>query len=66
MEDISYEIGKVYYSVGPLQLGGIEKWTFSNDRYDKSRLEIGNIFETLEEAQELKKILINMKESKSK
>jgi len=57
-----YELGKEYYSVGPLQKDGIEKWRFSNDKYDLSRLEIGNLFETEEEAINFKRKLIKMKE----
>ena len=57
-----YEIGKTYYCVGPLQKNGIEKWRFSNDKYDLSRLEIGNLFETEEEAIAFKQQLILKKQ----
>ncbi len=60
------KIGDTYYSVGPLQHSGIEEWTFTNDKYDRSRLEIGNIFETIEEAEAFKQHLINFKENKGR
>ena len=59
-----YEIGKEYYSVGPLQQGGIEGWVFIDDKYDRSRLELGNVFETYEEAVVFKKQIIALKQIK--
>ena len=59
-----YNIADTYYSVGPLQRGGIEEWVFTNDKYDKSRLEIGNVFKTREEAEAFKQTLINIKEKR--
>ncbi len=40
-----------YYSVGPLQENGIEKWKYTGDRYDDSREALGNMFSTEKEAQ---------------
>lgn len=55
-----FNFGDRYYSVGPLQGDGIEKWTFSMDRYDASRAEIGNMFKTREEALAFKEVLITI------
>ena len=42
---------KTYYSIGSLQsLDGIEKWTWTNDKYDLVRLNIGIVFGTYDEA----------------
>lgn len=45
-----FSIGDTYYSAGPLQSGRIEQWTFSGDRYDQNRAEVGNMFVTSEGA----------------
>jgi len=47
---ITPTLDSTYYSVGPLQHSGIEQWTWTNDRYDRSRLSLGNIFSSPEEA----------------
>ena len=61
---IKIEIGEIYFSVGPLQVSGIEMWKYSNDRFDISREEIGNMFKTKEEAEDFKKMLIHLKNNK--
>ena len=43
-------LGMTYYSIGPLG-GPIETWQFTNDKYDQTRLFLGNFFFTKEEAQ---------------
>ncbi len=55
---MAIEYGETYYSVGPLQINGIEKWHFTADKYDRSRLEIGNVFKTEEEALKFKTFLM--------
>ena len=43
--------GEHYFAVGPLQgFNGIEKWKFTDDRYDRARMETNNMFNTEEEA----------------
>jgi hypothetical protein len=61
--DYGYPLGKVYYSVGALSKSGdcIEEWKFSNDRYDKMRMELGLLFETREEAEAMKEKIIALK-----
>ena len=44
------EIGTKYYSVGPLQGGLIEEWTYTGDIYDNNRILSNNFFFTEEEA----------------
>ena len=44
------KIGETYFSVGPLQHSGIEFWEWTNDRYDRSRALIGNVFQTKDKA----------------
>lgn len=58
----SFNIFDTYYSVGPLQSGGlIEKWQFTADVYDYRRSLMNNMFKTEEEAE---KFLEYLKEFK--
>ena len=61
--DFGYPMGKKYYSVGALSRSGdgIEEWKFSNDQYDRMRMELGLLFETREEAQAMKEKIIALK-----
>jgi len=55
------KLNDTYYSVGPLQnISGIEQWVYTEDVYDTLRAEIGNIFETFEDAKYFKELLIKM------
>ena len=52
------QLGNIYYSVGPLQnTHSIEEWVYSDDKYDHSRLSIGNVFNTKEEARKFKEYI---------
>ena len=45
------ENGDTYYSIGALQnVNGVEKWTYTGDRYDIIRQSLGIMFKTKEEA----------------
>lgn len=46
-----FKKGDIYYSVGPLQIGLIEEWQVTGDRFDLNRGKMGNMFKTQEEAQ---------------
>jgi len=59
---LTTQLGEIYYSVGPLQHSGIERWEWTNDRYDKSRLELGNVFKTIEEAEAFKQQIMDLKQ----
>jgi len=51
-------LGDTYYSVGPLQgLNSLEEWVYTNDRYDRSRLAVNNMFITIDEAKAFKKYM---------
>ena len=49
--------GDTYYSVGALQVKGIEQWEFTGDRFDTNRVLMKNMFKTPEEAHELLKYI---------
>ena len=50
--------GDIYYCVGPLQnSNGIEKWKYTNDKYDKARIKVGNVFATIDEAKKFKEYM---------
>jgi len=51
------KIGETYFSVGPLQHSGIEQWEWTNDRYDRSRALIGNVFDTKDKATEASAVI---------
>ncbi len=52
------EIGDPYFSVGMLQnKSGIEEWKFTNDRFDRLRNSINNIFLSKEDAQNFLKYM---------
>jgi len=50
--------GQRYYSIGVLQDNLIERWMFTNDRYDIDRLTLGNFFFTVGEAIEYRNYLL--------
>jgi len=62
--DFGYELGKKYFSVGALSKTKdcIEEWKFSNDSYDKMRMELGIVFETREEAVVFRDKIISLKD----
>jgi hypothetical protein len=47
--------GDTYYSVGALQVKGIEQWQFTGDRFDANRVLMKNMFKTPEDAEKLLK-----------
>ena len=51
VNNVNFEVGDVYYSVGPLQFGQVEEWEFTGDIYDIKRAKINNMFKTSDEAQ---------------
>jgi len=54
--------GQTYFCVGPLQSrSGLEKWVWTDDVYDNNRLEIGNVFETIQSARAFKEFLVDLK-----
>ena len=59
-EDTPIQLGDTYYAVGPLQNSySIETWTYTNDRYDRSRFSVGNVFETKDRAKKFKAYMCN-------
>jgi len=58
------EDGEEYYSIGALQArSGIEVWTWTGDRYDQIRENMGIVFTNLQDAVDLVKLLKERKDA---
>jgi len=52
------EHGQIYYSIGALQSAdGVERWTWTGDRYDLIRERMGIVYETRSEVVRVIQIL---------